>query len=170
MWITHPSSDLTLPESALLSDFVRTSKLLHVFTEVTLSAVLCPQTGVTLPTHPGWTLDLKQKHRTKGWGELIKQDQLSCKLTVQKCLKCECETESSLNVSCRVKAVKMSVKVMKTNWAVTADYLWVCLLPVSPASCPSWAVGWSFHLLLACCLSLALPLSLPFPLSSSNGI
>lgn len=48
---THPGSDLALPKPALLSDFVWASKLLHVFAEVTLSAVLCPSTGLTLPTH-----------------------------------------------------------------------------------------------------------------------
>lgn len=51
--MTHPGSDLTLPQSTLLSDFVWTSELLHVLTEVALSAVLRPQTGVALATHSG---------------------------------------------------------------------------------------------------------------------
>lgn len=48
---THPGPDLTLPKPALLSDFVWTSKLLHVLAKVTLSTVLCPSAGLTLPTH-----------------------------------------------------------------------------------------------------------------------
>lgn len=48
---THPGPDLTLPKPALLSDFVWASKLLHVFAKVTLSTVLCPSAGLTLPTH-----------------------------------------------------------------------------------------------------------------------
>lgn len=48
---THPGPDLTLPKPALLSDFVWASKLLHVFAKVTLSTVLCPSAGLTLPAH-----------------------------------------------------------------------------------------------------------------------
>lgn len=48
---THPGPDLTLPKPALLSDFVWAPKLLHVFAKVTLSTVLCPSAGLTLPTH-----------------------------------------------------------------------------------------------------------------------
>lgn len=61
--VTHPGSDLTLPQSTLLADFVWTAKLLHVFTEVTLRTVLSPQTGITLTTHSGRAFNLKHKHR-----------------------------------------------------------------------------------------------------------
>lgn len=50
---SYPGSDLALPESALLTNFVGATKLLHVFAEVTLSAVFGPQAGVTLAAHAG---------------------------------------------------------------------------------------------------------------------
>lgn len=56
---THPGSNLTLPEPALLSDFIWPTKLLHVFAEVTLSAILCSPAGLTFPAHPDRTLDLR---------------------------------------------------------------------------------------------------------------
>lgn len=49
---SHPGSDHALPEPALLPDFVGASKLLHVFAEVALGAVLRPSAGLTLATHP----------------------------------------------------------------------------------------------------------------------
>lgn len=56
---TYPGSDLTLPEPALLSDFVWPSKLLHVLTEVTLSTVLCSSAGLTFSTHSDRALHLR---------------------------------------------------------------------------------------------------------------
>lgn len=56
--VTYPCSNLTLPEPALLSDFVGASELLHVLAEVTLSTVLGPSAGLTFPTHSHWTLHL----------------------------------------------------------------------------------------------------------------
>lgn len=57
--MTHPRSDLTLLHSTLLADFVWAAELLHVFTEVTLTAVVRPQTGVALAAHPSRALDLR---------------------------------------------------------------------------------------------------------------
>lgn len=57
--LTHPRSDRTLLHTALLTNFIGTPKLFHVLAEVTLAAVLCPQAGVALATHPGRTLDLE---------------------------------------------------------------------------------------------------------------
>lgn len=58
-YITYPGSNLTLPEPALLSDFVWTSKLLHVLAEVTLSTVLCSSAGLTFSTHSDRALHLR---------------------------------------------------------------------------------------------------------------
>lgn len=49
--VTYPGSNLTLPKSALLSDFVGTSKLLHVLAEVALGTVLSPSARLTFSTH-----------------------------------------------------------------------------------------------------------------------
>lgn len=55
---TYPGSHFTLPEPALLSDFVGASKLLHVLAEITLSTVFSPPARLTFPAHPHWTLYL----------------------------------------------------------------------------------------------------------------
>lgn len=56
---THPCTHFTLPEPALLSDLVRPAELLHVLAEVTLSAVLRPHAGLTLPAHARRALNLR---------------------------------------------------------------------------------------------------------------
>ncbi|MEQ2189678.1 hypothetical protein GOODEAATRI_027769 [Goodea atripinnis] len=67
MPLTYPSSDLTLPKATFLPNLVWTSKLLHVFAEIALSAVLRPQTGIAFSTHSGRAFDLQA---TTGTGML----------------------------------------------------------------------------------------------------
>lgn len=55
---THPSPHFTLPQSAFLPDLIRAAKLLHVFTEVAQSTVLCAHAGFTFSTHASGALNL----------------------------------------------------------------------------------------------------------------
>lgn len=78
---THPCSNLTLPKPALLSDFIRPTKLFHVFAKVTLGAVFCSSAGLTFPAHPDRTLDLGGIQQcTKS------QSNIKCIAYLKKCL------------------------------------------------------------------------------------
>ncbi len=56
---THPSTHFTLSQPTLLPDPIRATELLHVFTEVTQSTVLCAHAGFTFSTHASWALNLR---------------------------------------------------------------------------------------------------------------
>jgi len=47
----YPGSNLTLPESTFLSDFVWAPELLHVLAEVALSTIHSPPAWLTLAAH-----------------------------------------------------------------------------------------------------------------------